>query len=924
MKTLTYLACGILLLPAGLKSQQFQWARTDNGSNGSQCHASFTDKDGNTYLTGTIYGNMNIQGTSISSTGNNDLFVAKFNMLGTLEWAFAEGGYANQTGTAIAVDNSGNIYIGGTMDGATVFGDTTLISYQAPFTGGIDLFVLKYKPGLELEWARRIGSRDPDSTASNLDYLADLAVDQDQNVIVTGEFYYHCFFGDSLVYSHGENDGFIAKYTTMGELSWVRVAGGSYEDDKGRAVTTDNAGNIYNLTGFHLECQIGDITLQSNGYNIAIIKLLPSGQIVWATKVNGEGWDYMNGNDIDVDNQGSIHITGFYEGTLVFGTDTLNSVWFSAPTNDIFAALLDNSGEAVWGRSFGNFSWNDLSAIDCDDQGNTYLFYNNPDTQPPDDTLNAELLKLDTQGFVEWNYRLGSKSNQVFHLSGLHIDSLGNLYLTGSFSDSAFIGHDTLYSNFYGGSFFIGKWLANNSFLQISSITTLQTDTTFISRGSNNQLIRDYNIQVSGQGNPIGITAIILDTTGSQNFSANISHLRIFYDGKEVKGTTLKKPFIWPLCLKPAGNLEIYADVSSSANVGDTISLKWVSYQMMGEDTFIHPVNLSGEEGLSVVNYCVPVYSGPSTPLFPDNIWMVKLTSQEDSLVIDHVDTTIHGTDASRYEWDSDNTGTGRIKAGDSCYFKVLSRDPGAMICIWADLNQNDQFDNPGERLYFGSDSTGSYYVPSYMTTGVTRIRFMSFNQPVLMPSPCGTYLNGSTLDFSVNLLPFTGKTITGKLVYDNAYLTPIPGDTLKLVLPGGGGNSKQVTDIIIQTTVTDSLGNYSFSNVMPGLYQLIPSVTASWGGVNSIDALLVLKHFVGFITLEGLPLLAGDVNNTGFLNSVDALEIVKRYTGIISSFMINDWLWPIYERIPVNYFSNGHYDLHVLCAGDVNRSYIP
>lgn len=52
---------------------------------------------------------------------------------------------------------------------------------------------------------------------------------------------------------------------------------------------------------------------------------------------------------------------------------------------------------------------------------------------------------------------------------------------------------------------------------------------------------------------------------------------------------------------------------------------------------------------------------------------------------------------------------------------------------------------------------------------------------------------------------------------------------------------------------------------------------------VNSTDALLILQHSVGLITLEGVPLRAADINGDGEINSSDALLILRLSVGSLT-----------------------------------------
>lgn len=160
---------------------------------------------------------------------------------------------------------------------------------------------------------------------------------------------------------------------------------------------------------------------------------------------------------------------------------------------------------------------------------------------------------------------------------------------------------------------------------------------------------------------------------------------------------------------------------------------------------------------------------------------------------------------------------------------------------------------------------------------------------------------------------PARTPVISGQLTYRNAFNTAVGGTKVYL---------KTLLGAIVDSTVTLSNGNFRFYNTPPGTYVFKVKVTKPWGGVNSADALLVTKYFVTIITLTDLYLAAADVNNSTSINSIDALLISKRFTGVISSFALSDWLYMadviILGAIPLVH------NLKVICAGDVNGSYIP
>ncbi len=152
-------------------------------------------------------------------------------------------------------------------------------------------------------------------------------------------------------------------------------------------------------------------------------------------------------------------------------------------------------------------------------------------------------------------------------------------------------------------------------------------------------------------------------------------------------------------------------------------------------------------------------------------------------------------------------------------------------------------------------------------------------------------------------------------------------GDFTYANIPMTGMNNTKIVLKALPSSKVDSIvlgvnGDYQFNNLWNATYNINPTITKPWGGINSTDALAIMKHFVGLIYLNGIYLQAGDVDMTGYVNSADALMTQKRYIGMVTSFPSGDWTWE--QNDVVLYGVNVNYSFLALCFGDVNGSYIP
>ena len=124
-----------------------QWAKSIGGTSSDNGRGIATDSNGNVYVTGKYSTTATFApGTTLTSVGSSDAFVAKYNTSGTVQWAMSIGGTSPDYGYGIATDSGGNVYVTGYYRGSVTIGSTTLNSVG----GSNDTFVVKYSPPIAL------------------------------------------------------------------------------------------------------------------------------------------------------------------------------------------------------------------------------------------------------------------------------------------------------------------------------------------------------------------------------------------------------------------------------------------------------------------------------------------------------------------------------------------------------------------------------------------------------------------------------------------------------------------------------------------------------------------------------------------------------------------------------------------------------
>jgi hypothetical protein len=355
--------------------------------------------------------------------------------------AWREGGFLSDIARSIATDKEGNVYITGSYEGEMTFGTTTL----SP-SGGDDIFVVKYNSQGVLQWARRAGTPRSDQGRA-------IAVDAQGNVYVTGTFSGFIGFGpftlsagtspsSSLILS----DMFVVKYNTNGEVQWAKSAG-STGIDVGAGIDVDSDGNVFVIGYFYETVTFGSLSLTSTMVSDAFIaKYNTSGDVQWAKKIGGGGFDY--GQAIEVDTDGGVYVAGTFEGTISIGGQNLNSKGFT----DIFLAKFNKDGNALWALGAGGVIDDYVTAITVAENGNVSItgsFQKSASFEGATLTSNGDsdlfVASYNPSGALQWVRGAGGIRSDASHdvIAGKD----GNIYIAGTFRESLTLGTQTFTTN---------------------------------------------------------------------------------------------------------------------------------------------------------------------------------------------------------------------------------------------------------------------------------------------------------------------------------------------------------------------------------------------------------------------------------------------------------------------------------------------
>lgn len=226
-----------------------QWINRAGGTDSDQGHAITVDANGNVYLTGAFYGQTFFDKTGLyASFGLSDTFLAKYNGNGFFQWVLKAGWPLSGNDNAIAIDSKNDVYI-------------------TPGSGSIS--IAKYSGNGSPQWSHQIKENGGSTFSSS-----GLSVDASGNVYLTGKFADKVAFGSMTFTSVGSSDVFAAKYNVTGTLQWAKQAGGPGSDSsEGVAASPD--GTAYATGQFAATAAFGASRLTSTGaQDIFVVKFV--------------------------------------------------------------------------------------------------------------------------------------------------------------------------------------------------------------------------------------------------------------------------------------------------------------------------------------------------------------------------------------------------------------------------------------------------------------------------------------------------------------------------------------------------------------------------------------------------------------------------------------------------------------------------
>ena len=374
--------------------------------------------------------------------GIYDAFLAGYSATGVLAWATYFGGAGLDQGTGIAADGAGALYLTGYTN-STGIGTpgTAFPTYTA--TNGIDAFLVKFNNLGVRQWSTYFGGPGDDYSntvacdAAGGIYIAG-CTNSTSNIATAGAF---------QTALNGANDGFFAKFTNTGLLSFGSYFGGSGLDSISSAYC-DGAGNLVFTGQTNSNSGIStagayQTALSGTNYDAFVESFSTTGTRNWGTYFGGT--QNENGCGIACDGSNNICVVGNTSSTAGIASANAFQSAYGGGAQDAFVAQFTSTGTLAWSTYYGGLSSDYAGGVSVDNLNNFGFCGYTLSTSGIASTgalqasngggLDAFVAKFDPLGRRFWGSFFGGTGDEL--ANGITFDATNKLTFVGSTTSSA-------------------------------------------------------------------------------------------------------------------------------------------------------------------------------------------------------------------------------------------------------------------------------------------------------------------------------------------------------------------------------------------------------------------------------------------------------------------------------------------------------
>lgn len=289
----------------------------------------------------------------ISPPTASEMFLAKFNSEGFIQWSTFFGGVGNESGGKVKFDHAGNICFVGTTESYNLI--ASIDAFKTINAGGMkDAFIAKFNTNGNRLWSTFYGG-------DSFDLGNDISIDKWNNIFVIGTTGSSNNIATTSVHKpalgSGGTDAFIVKFNEFGQRQFGSYFGSIYPET-GNSIAVSDSGSIYMVGATYSSSNIATVgTFQTtpsiyiNSFGDGFIAKFDSTcMLLWSSYYGDSLEDVIN--KVVVNKKGNIYLIGTTNSKAVFASNIAHQQT-SGGAHDVFVANFENNGNRLWGTFYG-------------------------------------------------------------------------------------------------------------------------------------------------------------------------------------------------------------------------------------------------------------------------------------------------------------------------------------------------------------------------------------------------------------------------------------------------------------------------------------------------------------------------------------------------------------------------------------------
>ena len=339
--------------------------------------------------------------------GGDDYWIIKLNALGNEEWQKTIGGSGQEKLKTIICTKDGGYLIGGSSSSNKSY-EKADNSY-----GSLDYWIIKLSNKGEIEWQKTFGG-------SYCDELKSIEQTKDSGYIIGGTSN-SPISGNKSDDNIGNNDYWIIKTTSKGEIEWQKTIGGTFEEQL--SIVHQSFDEGYLLAGSSNSNSVkSKKNKDENGFDFWVLKMDLSGKTLWDEKYNIGNIDILTSL---IENKDHSVLLGGYSMSEINNKQKKED----SGINDYIAIKISENGNELWRKSVGSSGEDVLQkAIETRDGGYLFTGTSNP-TKSNNIPINTKASTLKSLKSINENEnKINNEiNNSKDNVNNLYKDNISNI-----------------------------------------------------------------------------------------------------------------------------------------------------------------------------------------------------------------------------------------------------------------------------------------------------------------------------------------------------------------------------------------------------------------------------------------------------------------------------------------------------------------